>query len=152
MRTQPSASNRIATRNVSVGSLTLEFQASRQFNVEIQPQLVLLQKTLLNIEGLGRDLDPDLDLWKTAKPFLENWMAEQLGFRGLASRIQKEAPNWAIILPEFPRLIHQALAENRNVELEKRMTDLVIEEKRQNRLLMLIAILLAGLLAWQIFQ
>ncbi len=140
-------------KEISFGRVLLQlFQASRQFNVEIQPQLVLLQKTLLNIEGLGRDLDPDLDLWKTAKPFLENWMAEQLGFRGLASRIQKEAPNWAIILPEFPRLIHQALAENRNDMLERKMTDLVIEEKRQNRLLMLIAILLAGLLAWQIFQ
>ncbi len=140
-------------KEISFGRVLLQlFQASRQFNVEIQPQLVLLQKTLLNIEGLGRDLDPDLDLWKTAKPFLENWMAEQLGFRGLASRIQKEAPNWAIILPEFPRLIHQALAENRNDILERRMTDLVIEEKRQNRLLALIAILLAGLLAWQIFQ
>jgi len=140
-------------KEISFGRVLLQlFQASRQFNVEIQPQLVLLQKTLLNIEGLGRDLDPDLDLWKTAKPFLENWMAEQLGFRGLASRIQKEAPNWAIILPEFPRLIHQALAENRNDMLERRMTDLVIEEKRQNRLLTLIAILLAGLLAWQIFQ
>lgn len=140
-------------KEISFGRVLLQlFQASRQFNVEIQPQLVLLQKTLLNIEGLGRDLDPDLDLWKTAKPFLENWMAEQLGFRGLASRIQKEAPNWAIILPEFPRLIHQALAENRNDMLERKMTDLVIEEKRQNRLLTLIAILLAGLLAWQIFQ
>lgn len=140
-------------KEISFGRVLLQlFQASRQFNVEIQPQLVLLQKTLLNIEGLGRDLDPDLDLWKTAKPFLENWMAEQLGFRGLASRIQKEAPNWAIILPEFPRLIHQALAENRNDMLERKMTDLVIEEKRQNRLLALIAILLAGLLAWQILQ
>jgi ubiquinone biosynthesis protein len=140
-------------KEISFGRVLLQlFQASRQFNVEIQPQLVLLQKTLLNIEGLGRDLDPDLDLWKTAKPFLENWMAEQLGFRGLASRIQKEAPNWAIILPEFPRLIHQALSENRNDMLERKMTDLVIEEKRQNRLLTLIAILLAGLLAWQIFQ
>ena len=140
-------------KEISFGRVLLQlFQASRQFNVEIQPQLVLLQKTLLNIEGLGRDLDPDLDLWKTAKPFLENWMAEQIGFRGLASRIQKEAPNWAIILPEFPRLIHQALAEKRSDMLEKRMTDLVIEEKRQNRLLALIAILLAGLLAWQIFR
>lgn len=140
-------------KEISFGRVLLQlFQASRQFNVEIQPQLVLLQKTLLNIEGLGRDLDPDLDLWKTAKPFLENWMAEQIGFRGLASRIQKEAPNWAIILPEFPRLIHQALAEKRSDMLEKKMTDLVIEEKRQNRLLALIAILLAGLLTWQIFH
>lgn len=140
-------------KEISFGRILLQlFQASRQFNVEIQPQLVLLQKTLLNIEGLGRDLDPDLDLWKTAKPFLEHWMAEQIGFRGLASRIQKEAPNWAIILPEFPRLVHQALAENRNHALENKMTDLIIEEKRQNRLLGLIAILLAGLLFWQIFN
>ena len=59
------------------------FQISRRFNIEIQPQLVLLQKTLLNIEGLGRQLDPDLDLWQTAKPFLERWMNEQVGWRGL---------------------------------------------------------------------
>ena len=124
------------------------FEASRQFNVEIQPQLVLLQRTLLNIEGLGRDLDPNLDLWKTAKPFLERWMAEQIGFSGLTSRIQKEAPNWAVILPEFPRLIHQILTENRNHTLEKKMDDLITEEKQKNRLLIIIAILLTTLLGW----
>ena len=140
-------------KEISFGRVLLQlFQASRQFNVEIQPQLVLLQKTLLNIEGLGRDLDPDLDLWKTAKPFLERWMAEQIGWRGFASRVEKEAPNWAVILPEFPRLVHQALAENRNHELEKRMADLVAEEKRQNRLLALIAILLTAMLMWQVLQ
>lgn len=140
-------------KEISFGRVLLQlFQASRQFNVEIQPQLVLLQKTLLNIEGLGRDLDPNLDLWKTAKPFLENWMSEQIGLRGFASRAQKEAPNWAIILPEFPRLIHQVLAEKRNHELEKLMAIVVIEEKRQNKLLILIALLLAGLLLWQILQ
>ncbi len=140
-------------KEISFGRVLLQlFQASRQFNVEIQPQLVLLQKTLLNIEGLGRDLDPDLDLWKTAKPFLENWMSEQIGLRGLTSRIQKEAPNWVIMLPEFPRLIHQALAENRNHALENKKVDLVMEEKRQNRLLALIAILLAGLLLWQVLH
>lgn len=140
-------------KEISFGRILLQlFQASRQFNVEIQPQLVLLQKTLLNIEGLGRDLDPDLDLWKTAKPFLENWMSEQIGLRGLASRIQKEAPNWAVIFPQFPRLIHQILAENRHLTLEKKMTDLVVEEKRQNRLLSLIVALLAIMLLWQILQ
>jgi ubiquinone biosynthesis protein len=140
-------------KEISFGRVLFQlFQASRQFNVEIQPQLVLLQKTLLNIEGLGRDLDPNLDLWKTAKPFLENWMSEQIGWRGFTSRIQKEAPNWATMVPEFPRLIHQALAENRNHALEKKMTDLVIEGKRQNYLLTLIAILLAGLLLWQVFH
>ena len=70
------------------------FQTSRRFNVEIQPQLVLLQKTLLNVEGLGRQLDPELDLWSTAKPFLERWMNEQVGWRGLmraAARTRRRA-------------------------------------------------------------
>jgi predicted unusual protein kinase regulating ubiquinone biosynthesis (AarF/ABC1/UbiB family) len=67
-------------KDISFGQILLRlFQTSRRFNVEVQPQLVLLQKTLLNIEGLGRQLDPDLDLWKTAKPYLENWMGEQVG-------------------------------------------------------------------------
>jgi ubiquinone biosynthesis protein len=73
-------------KDISLGQVLMRlFQTSRRFNVEIQPQLVLLQKTLLNIEGLGRQLDPDLDLWTTAKPFLERWMNEQIGWRGLCS-------------------------------------------------------------------
>lgn len=127
------------------------FQASRQFNVEIQPQLVLLQKTLLNIEGLGRDLDPNLDLWKTAKPFLENWMSEQIGWHGLVSHLQKEAPNWAAIMPEFPRLIHFHLSQVRAQIFEERLADLVTQEKKQNRLLALLAALLAALLLTQIY-
>ena len=71
-------------KEISFGKLLLRlFQTSRRFNIEVQPQLVLLQKTLLNIEGLGRELDPDLDLWQTAKPYLERWMGEQVGWRGL---------------------------------------------------------------------
>ena len=85
------------------------FQTSRRFNVEIQPQLVLLQKTLLNIEGLGRQLDPELDLWSTAKPFLERWMNEQVGWQGLLDRLKNEAPRYSQLLPELPRLLHQAL-------------------------------------------
>ncbi len=140
-------------KEISFGRVLLRlFQASRQFNVEIQPQLVLLQKTLLNIEGLGRDLNPDLDLWKTAKPFLETWMSEQIGFRGFTSRMEKEVPNWAMIFPQFPRLIHQSLANNRAHELEKRMIDLLAEEKRQSRWLTMIAILLAAFLLWQVLQ
>ena len=127
------------------------FQASRQFNVEIQPQLVLLQKTLLNIEGLGRDLDPDLDLWKTAKPFLENWMAEQIGLRGLLTHLQKEATNWAVILPQFPRLMHYNLDQARAQNLEDRLAELVAQEKKQNRLLVVLALLLAGLLLTRIY-
>jgi ubiquinone biosynthesis protein len=127
------------------------FQASRQFNVEIQPQLVLLQKTLLNVEGLGRDLDPDLDLWKTAKPFLENWMAEQVGLRGFLGHIQKEAPNWAAILPQFPRLLHFNLSQERAQNMEDKLTELVAQEKRQSKLLALLAALLAALLLANIY-
>ncbi|PTN11736.1 ubiquinone biosynthesis regulatory protein kinase UbiB [Nitrosomonas aestuarii] len=137
-------------REISFGRVLFQlFQTSRQFNVEIQPQLVLLQKTLLNIEGLGRDLDPNLDLWKTAKPFLENWMSEQIGLRGLTSRMQKEAPNWAIIFPQFPRLLHHLLSENRNQGLEEKMQLLISESKQQNRLLILVILLLIALLLWQ---
>ena len=97
-------------KDISLGQVLMRlFQTSRRFNVEIQPQLVLLQKTLLNIEGLGRQLDPELDLWNTAKPFLERWMNEQVGWRGLVERLKNEAPRYAQLLPELPRLLHQAL-------------------------------------------
>src|SRR5205085_2729176 len=86
-------------REISFGRVLLRlFQTSRRFNIQVQPQLVLLQKTLLNIEGLGRELDPDLDLWATAKPLLERWMSEQVGWRGLVRRIRLEAPNWGTTL------------------------------------------------------
>ena len=95
---------------ISFGRVLLRlFQTSRRFNVEVQPQLVLLQKTLLNIEGLGRDLDPNLDLWKTAKPYLERWMEEQVGWPALVERMKRESPRWATLLPELPRLVHKAL-------------------------------------------
>jgi ubiquinone biosynthesis protein len=68
-----------------------------------------LQKTLLNIEGLGRQLDPELDLWQTAKPFLERWMSEQIGWRGLLRTFKQEAPYLARTLPQLPRLAHQQL-------------------------------------------
>ncbi|HEY4372358.1 MAG TPA: ubiquinone biosynthesis regulatory protein kinase UbiB [Burkholderiales bacterium] len=95
---------------LSLGQVLLRlFQTSRRFNVEIQPQLVLLQKTLLNIEGLGRDLDPDLDLWTTAKPYLERWMHKQIGWDGFIENIRHEAPHLAKMLPQWPRLITRAL-------------------------------------------
>ena len=99
-------------KDISFGKVLLRlFQTSRRFNVEIQPQLVMLQKTLLNIEGLGRQLDPDLDLWQTAKPFLERWMSEQVGWRGIWRNLRHEAPNLARTLPQLPRLVHQQLSQ-----------------------------------------
>ncbi|WP_322996183.1 ubiquinone biosynthesis regulatory protein kinase UbiB [Castellaniella sp.] len=95
---------------ISLGQVLLRlFQTSRRFNVEIQPQLVLLQKTLLNVEGMGRELDPNLDLWQTAKPFLERWMHQRVGLRGLRQRLDQEASQWAQILPQIPRLVYARL-------------------------------------------
>jgi ubiquinone biosynthesis protein len=113
-------------KDIQFGQLLLRlFQASRRFNVEIQPQLVLLQKTLLNVEGLGRQLDPELDLWVTAQPILERWMNEQIGWRGFLDRIKWEGSQWSEMLPQIPRLAHRALdkfANNTPVDTTLRQT------------------------------
>ncbi len=119
-------------REVSFGRVLLRlFQTSRQFGIEVQPQLVLLQKTLLNIEGLGLQLDPELDLWKTAKPWLECWMSEQVGWRGFLNALKTEAPNYATLLPQLPRLLHQSLNEKPELQLTKAIHELI---NRQNRI------------------
>jgi ubiquinone biosynthesis protein len=138
-------------KEISLGQVLLRlFQTSRRFNVEIQPQLVLLQKTLLNVEGLGRQLDPELDLWNTAKPFLERWMHEQVGWRGLMSRFQNEAPRYAKLLPELPRLLHDALAmqarhpgEGDRALLEA----LLAEQRKTNRLIHTMTYVVVGFVA-----
>ena len=131
-------------KDISLGQVLLRlFQASRRFNVEIQPQLVLLQKTLLNIEGLGRQLDPELDLWVTAKPFLERWMNEQIGWRGLLERLGHEAPRYAQLLPELPRLLHRALHRRADGAESAAWLALLAEQRRTNRLLQ--GVLWAGL-------
>ena len=111
------------------------FQTSRRFNVEIQPQLVLLQKTLLNVEGLGRQLDPDLDLWTTAKPFLERWMHDQVGWQGLVERLKHEAPRYAQLLPELPRLVHQSLQRAQASPDTALLKALVAEQRRTHRMI-----------------
>ncbi len=124
---------------ISFGSLLLRlFQTARRFNMEVQPQLVLLQKTLLNIEGLGRTLDPDLDLWKTAKPFLDRWMSEQVGPRALISGLRKQLPRLAERLPEMPDLIYSGLKtfEQGQTRLEMHSQELIElrqEIKKSNR-------------------
>ena len=134
-------------KDISFGKVLLRlFQTSRRFNVEIQPQLVMLQKTLLNIEGLGRQLDPELDLWKTAKPFLERWMSEQVGQRGLLRVMKLEAPYLARTLPQLPRLIHQALAREPAADLQPQLERLIAAQRGQNFWLAIIALLLAMLI------
>jgi ubiquinone biosynthesis protein len=122
-------------KELSLGLVLMRlFQTSRRFQVEIQPQLVLLQKTLLNIEGLGRDLDPDLDLWATAKPFLEKWMLEQIGPQKLLEQLKTQAPRYAKLLPELPRLLHDYLQQSKNKN-DSALLELLAEQKRTNSLL-----------------
>ncbi len=132
-------------KDISLGQVLMRlFQTSRRFNVEIQPQLVLLQKTLLNIEGLGRQLDPELDLWTTAKPFLERWMNEQIGWRALLNRMKAEAPRYAQLLPELPRLLHGALQQQSRPQESPALLALLAEQRRTNRLLRTMLWLAAG--------
>jgi len=134
-------------KEISLGRVLVQlFRASRRFNVEIQPQLVLLQKTLLNVEGLGRQLDPDLDLWVTAKPFLERWMNDQVGWRALARRLRDEAPFFATVAPQLPRLIYDNLRNPAPASSEA-VQELAAAQRVRNRWLVVIAALLAVLLA-----
>ena len=141
-------------RDISFGRVLLRlFQVSQHFQVEIQPQLVMLQKTLLNVEGLGRELYPDLDLWTTAKPFLERWMREQLGGRAFLRQVQQEAPNWALLFPQLPRLLHQSLNQ-KTPDLTPILREFIVVQQRQSRRLAQIACLLIALIAifiWRLF-
>src|SRR5574340_1049171 len=138
-------------REVSFGRVLLRlFQTSRRFGIEIQPQLVLLQKTLLNIEGLGLQLDPELDLWKTAKPWLESWMSEQVGWRGFIKALRVEAPNYSSLLPQLPRLLHRYLTNDTGHSGDETLQKILEQQKRNNTLLAIICALLLGLSAWAI--
>jgi ubiquinone biosynthesis protein len=140
-------------KDISFGRVLLRlFQTSRRFNVEIQPQLMLLQKTLLNIEGMGRDLDPDLDLWKTAKPYLERWMSEQVGWRALTRRVREEAPYWGVMLPQLPRLLHRRLVDHDSDALVPQLAAVTAQQKRQTRWLIALSVLLAALVAAELIQ
>lgn len=106
-------------KEISFGLFLLNlFQTARRFDMEVQPQLILLQKTLLNIEGLGRQLYPDLDLWETAKPFLEQWMKDQVGVKALIRGLQENVPRWAEILPQLPNELHDFVHRANTGKLE----------------------------------
>ncbi len=105
-------------KDISYGHLLLRlFQVARRFDMQVQPQLVLLQKTLLNIEGLGRDLYPDLDLWQTAKPFLERWFKDEFGPAASLNKLRQELPQWAQAWPDMPMLAHRLLSETASGQL-----------------------------------
>lgn len=99
-------------KEISFGLFLMRlFQTARRFGMEVQPQLVLLQKTLLNIEGLGRQLDDELDLWDTAKPFLENWMKERMGAKSLVKNFKNNLPFWVEQAPLLPGLLQGTLTK-----------------------------------------
>ena len=107
---------------ISFGGFLIDlFRVAHSFKMPVQPQLVLLQKTLLNIEGLGRQLYPQLDLWATAKPFLEKWTREQVGARATIRALERELPSLLHQLPELPNLLHQILRRLKNDELTVRV-------------------------------
>ncbi|TCO82764.1 2-octaprenylphenol hydroxylase [Plasticicumulans lactativorans] len=120
-------------REISFGGFLLTlFQTARRFNMEVQPQLVLLQKTLLNIEGLGRQLDPDLDLWKTAKPFLENWMNERVGPKSVLNKLKSTLPRMAEHLPDLPLQLSELVRLARAGELTARLESGALERLRHD--------------------
>lgn len=138
-------------KDISFGNLLLRlFDVSRRFKMEIQPQLVLLQKTLLQIEGLGRQLDPDLDIVLIAKPVLKRWMREQLGWRALVNNIKEEAPLWATILPQLPRLARSYLDRQTPGAPEAYLAKLEREHSKLKRWLYLLAALLGATIALQL--
>lgn len=134
------------------------FHTARKFGLIIQPQLTMLQKTLMNIEGLGRELDPDLDLWKTAKPSLERWMSEQIGWRSIIKNLRREWPQWSQLLPALPRKIdaylsreqasHQAL-QDQLAALQRHQLQLQRSMRRLMLLLVFALLLVFFLLVWR---
>jgi ubiquinone biosynthesis protein len=115
--------------DISFGNVLLQlFNTARRFNMVVQPQLVLLQKTLLYVEGLGRLLYPQLDLWQTAKPFLENWMKEQVGPKAMLKKVYENLPFWSEKLPEMPDLLYDAMKQIKRSPIEQqRLHEIQIE-------------------------
>lgn len=147
---------------ISFGQVLIQlFATARRFNMEVQPQLVLLQKTLLNIEGLGRQLYPDLDLWTTAKPYLERWMRERFGPKAALREFKRQLPGWIEKAPQMPGLMHGALSrlnhlDETQADMQAQLTALTVALEAQRRqtkhqVLGVMATLTGGLLWWQAY-
>lgn len=121
---------------ISFGHVLINlFSTARRFDMQVQPQLVLLQKTLLYIEGLGRQLYPQLDLWKTAKPFLENWVKQQVGLPAVWRQVKENLPFWAEKLPQMPNLLHQYLEQGpkQQRQLLQQLQRLSVQQQKTKR-------------------
>ena len=115
---------------ISLGHMLIDlFTTARRFNMEVQPSLVLLQKTLLNIEGLGRQLYPDLDLWQTAQPYLEQWLKDRYSPKSMFNQLKRYAPDWLEHFPQIPPMIFQALKSAQNNETNDVAKQSVIRQK-----------------------
>lgn len=119
-------------KDISVGSLLLRlFQTARRFHMKILPQLLLLQKTIVNVEGIGRQLDPDLDLWRAARPSLEAWMRDRVGLRSVLRSTRQNVPLWVDRLPELPGLAFEILDHVRGGRLQVVTNDPELTEIRR---------------------
>ncbi len=145
---------------ISFGQVLLQlFRVARRFNMEVQPQLVLLQKTLLNIEGLGRQLYPELDLWNTAKPYMERWIKERFGPKGALRELKRQLPSWIEKGPQIPGLIHSSLSklsqiDSSQAQISDQLSQLnqeITKQRQQNRQqkLAITTMVSGGLLWWQ---
>jgi len=119
------------------------FEVGRRFGMEVQPQLTLLLKTMLQVEGLGRQLDPDLDLRAAAQPILERFMNEQMGLRGFLRQVREEAPLWSRTLPQLPRLVHRVLTDDTTRRVEVALLRIERAQVIQTRVLAVIVLVLA---------
>ena len=122
---------------ISFGQVLLSLlKEAKRFDMEVQPQLLLLYKTLLNIEGLGRSLYPDLDLWATAKPYLEKLAKEKFSFKGALNKISDQLPQIVSELPEIPMLVINALKQIESgalkTENSKKQTEAIVKQLREN--------------------
>ncbi len=142
---------------ISFGNVLLSlFQTARHFNMEVQPQLVLLQKTLINIEGMGRQIYPDLDLWETAAPFMKRFMTDRIGITGILRRLGENAPSWLEVLPDLPDMALQTMTDIRTLSehsqeqaqtLSEVKTELALQARRSRYQKLGGAALIAALLS-----
>jgi ubiquinone biosynthesis protein len=120
-------------KDISFGRVVISlFQTARDFDMQVQPQLVLLQKTLLNIEGLGRQLYPELDLWSTAHPYLERWLRDRFHPKTLMSQLQRYGPEWLEKFPQIPNLVYTGLQQVSHLdEMTRDLNEQIAQQQRQ---------------------
>ena len=140
-------------KDISFGNVLLQlFSVARLYDMQVQPQLVLLQKTLLNIEGLGRDLYPDLDLWVTAKPFFEKWAKDNMGISSIIKKLSKNSPKFINEISDFPETLSLIRKKLNNNDLNKEISNLKSEVKNSRFKNAILFIILITMIFYEIIQ